>query len=455
MSNKISRWIGPALVAAWAVFFFALSSAEAQIKYSQKGFVLLDYKVGQNTSKFDRNFRKKESTDFGTQRFRLWNIWRLGEFAEAQWMFEGDSVFGVAGKFASPSVNPPRGDAVKIESGVLFLDVTVPGTDWHIRGGQQKFTVVLPDIQERQPSFKIYKAGGWIRPTLYFLPRQKTFGGGITNTQRNDDHIPGFWVDIRPMKGLFIQPHFFWENRNNQTKDVNGASAGKNDQQFARVGFASEYKAKSWYTNFLVGVNVGEQDSDVAGVKDRDIIAFATEFGFGYRWGINTLIFSYIHRSGQTPRNTGDLTGWTPIVSFFANKNKQSQLITTTFQHPAFDLEIGNQSGPNINRFAGWNIWGFRWERPLSKKLKLNLMYSHVRSDRLIDNDGDLKGESRYLGEAFDIVANYKVTKGLTFNGGWAWMIPGSGLDAPNGVGGSADTPCCIWTFFTSAILRF
>ena len=119
MSNKISRWIWPALVVALAVFFMAISSAEAQIKFSQRGFVMFDYKDGINTSQADRNFRKKESSDFSTTRFRIWNNWKLGEFANAEWMFEADTILGTSnGKAGSPFAGPLRGDRINLETGI-------------------------------------------------------------------------------------------------------------------------------------------------------------------------------------------------------------------------------------------------------------------------------------------------------------------------------------------------
>jgi len=186
MSSKISRWIGPALAVAWVVLFVAISSAEAQIKYSQKGFILMDYKVGGNISKADQDFSKNESIDLGSQRFRIWNYWKLGEFADAEWMWEIDSVLGVSGKFATPATNPLRGDAVKIETGIARLDVTIPTTDWHVRMGQQSFFTALPQFQERVPGIKIYKAGGWFRPTIFFIPEEKTFSRNVVTAQEND-----------------------------------------------------------------------------------------------------------------------------------------------------------------------------------------------------------------------------------------------------------------------------
>ena len=197
MSSKISRWIGSALVVAWVVLFVAISSAEAQIKFTQRGFVLMDYKVGQNTSQVYKNFRKKESSDFGTTRFRIWNNWKLGEFANAEWMFEADQVWGVRGDKAgtpqSRTATSLGGDIIDIETGIMHLDVTVPGTDWHVKGGAQSFFTVLPMFQERIAAIKIYKAGGRIRPTIFYIPEEKTLfkgGIGLTAEQANDNQVP-------------------------------------------------------------------------------------------------------------------------------------------------------------------------------------------------------------------------------------------------------------------------
>ncbi|MCZ6625469.1 MAG: hypothetical protein O7B35_14775 [Deltaproteobacteria bacterium] len=475
MSNKISRWLGPALVVALAVFFMAISSAEAQIKFSQRGFVMFDYKVGINTSQVDRNFRKKESSDFSTTRFRIWNNWRLGEFANAEWMWEVDTILGVQGpKAGSPaSGGGLRGDRINIETGIARLDVTIPTTDWHVRIGQQSFFSVLPMLQERIPGIKIYKAGGWIKPTIFYLPEEKTFSFPVTTTQRNDDQIVGAWIDMLPMKGLKFRPYFMWNNRQNEGA-VPGANGPltKNDFQRADFGFESEYKAKGWYVNYLVVGQVGEQDFDnrpSAGAiptDDRDIGAWASEFGVGYNWGVNTFSFNFLYRTGQSPRSSstdgggggsGHITGWSPIVGFFANKNRQSQLLTSINQHPGFDLEIADPSGPNNDRDAGWQVFGIWWKRPINKQWNFELGFSHIQSDKEIDTDGDFSGDSRVVGEAFDLLVNYKVTKGLTFHTGTAFLIPGDALDAPvvGSVGRSGDAVCCPWALFTSAILRF
>lgn len=461
MSNKIGRWIGPALVIALAVFFLAISSAEAQIKFTQRGFVLMDYKVGINTSQADRDFSKKESSDFATTRFRIWNNWKLGEFANAEWMFEADTVLGVAGpKAGSPAAGPLRGDRINIETGIARLDVTVPTTDWHVRIGQQSFFTVLPMFQERVPGIKIYKAGGKIRPTIFYIPEEKTLTGPVTGRQSNDDQIAGGWLDIRPMKGVKIQPFFMWNNRKNESL----GAAAENDFQRADFGFNSEYKAKGWYVNYLLVGQSGEQDFDSPTIKDRDISAWASEFGVGYNWGVNNFSFNFLYRSGQSPRSSttdgggsggGDITSWSPIVTFFANKNRMSQLLTTVNQHPAFDLEIADTTGPNNDRDAGWQIYGIWWKRPINKQLRFELGFSHIQSDKKIDTNGDFSGDSRVVGEAFDLIVQYKVTKGLTFNTGTAFLIAGDALDQPNGSGGSNDAVCCPWALFTSAILRF
>ncbi len=456
MSNKISRWIGPALVVAWVVLFVAISSAEAQIKFSQRGFVLMDYKVGQNTSEVEKdggspNFSKKESHDFGTTRFRVWNYWKLGEFADAEWMWEIDSVLGVSGKFATPATNPLRGDVVKIETGIARLDVTIPTTDWHVRMGQQSFFTVLPQFQERVPGIKIYKAGGWIKPTIFYIPEEKTLTGPVTGTQRNDDQIAGGWLDILPMKGVKIQPFFMWNNRKNESL----GTGTENDFQRADFGFNSEYKTKGWYVNYLLVGQSGEQDFDSPTIKDRDIGAWASEFGVGYNWGVNTFSLNFIHRSGQNARDSGDITVWQPIVTFFANKNRTSQLLTSVNQHPAFDLEIADTTGPNNSNKSGWTIFGLWWKRPINKQLNFELGFNHIQSAKKIDTDGDFSGDSRVVGEAFDLLIVHKVTKGLTFNTGAAFLIPGDGLDEPNGKGGSSDADCCPWALFASAILRF
>ena len=458
MSKKISRWIGPALVVASAVFFMGLSSAEAQIKYSQRGFVLMDYKVGINISKADRNFRKRESIDFGTQRFRIWNNWKLGEHANAEWMWEIDAFLGATaprlngtGNLGRDFTNPLRGDVVKIETGIARLDVTIPTTDWHVRMGQQSFFTVRPQFQERVPGIKIYKAGGWIRPTFFFIPEEKDLFRSVTRNQKNDDQIAGGWLDIRPMKGVFFQPYFLWNNRKNESL----GTATENDFQRADFGFQSEYKTKGWYVNYLVVGQAGEKDFDGT-TSDQDIRAWASEFGAGYNWGVNTFSVMFLYRSGQGPRGGGgDITGWSPIVTFFANKNRQSQLLTSVNQHPSFDLEIAGTQGPQNDRDAGWQVWGIWWKRPINKQVNFELGFNHIQSDKEIDTDGDFSGDSRQVGQAFDLLVNYKVTKGLTFHTGTAFLIPGSGLDAPNGSGGDSDAVCCPWAFFASAILRF
>jgi len=476
MSSKISRWIGPALAVAWVVLFVAISSAEAQIKFTQRGFVLMDYKVGINTSQADRDFSKKESSDFGTTRFRIWNNWKLGEFANAEWMFEADTVLGVAGpKAGSPAAGPLRGDRINLETGIARLDITVPTTDWHVRIGQQSFFTVLPMFQERVPGIKIYKAGGKIKPTIFFIPEEKTFANPGVKDQINDDQIAGGWLDILPMKGVKIQPFFMWQNQQNESPDPTTTdvgpftidlatgtfvpastttTSGKFDFQRASFGFNSEYKTKGWYVNYLVVGQAGEKDFDGT-TKDRDISAWATEFGAGYNWGVNTFSLNFIHRSGQNARDSGDITVWQPIVTFFANKNRTSQLLTTVNQHPAFDLEIADTTGPNNSNKSGWTIFGLWWKRPINKQTLIELGYTHIRSAKEIDTDGDKRGDSRHVGDAFDLLLNYKVTKGLTFYTGTAFMIPGDGLDAPNGSGGSSDAVCCPWQLFTSAILRF
>jgi len=454
MSSKINRWIGPALAVAWVVLFVAISSAEAQIKYSQKGFVLMDYKVGQNVSKADKDFSKKESLDFGTQRFRIWNYWKLGEFADAEWMWEIDSVLGVSGKFATPASNPLRGDAVKIETGIARLDVTIPTTDWHVRMGQQSFFTALPQFQERVPGIKIYKAGGWFRPTIFFIPEEKTFASNVVTAQDNDDQIVGAWINISPTKGLKFQPYFMWNNRKNESL----GTATEFDFQRADFGFTSEYKAKGWYVNYLVVGQSGEQDFDGT-TKDRDIKSWAMEFGAGYDVGVNNFSFNFLYRRGQNARNTGDITGWSPIVTFFANKNRMSQLLTSVNQHPTHDLEIGGTTGPQNDSDAGWRVWGLWWKRPFNKQTRFELGFSVIQSDKLMDNDAfgaiQTAGDDRHVGEAFDLIIVHKVTKGLTFNTGAAFLIPGDGLDEPNGSGGSSDADCCPFALFASAILRF
>jgi len=458
MSSKISRWIGPALAVAWVVLFVAISSAEAQIKYSQKGYILMDYKVGGNISKADKDFSKNESLDFGTQRFRIWNYWKLGEFADAEWMWEIDAILGVIGDSAgrSAQTNPLRGDVVKIETGIARLDVTIPTTDWHVRMGQQSFFTVLPQFQERVPGIKIYKAGGWIRPTIFFIPREKTFASNIVKDQFNDDQIVGAWANISPMKGVKLQPYFLWTNR----KHVALNAATENDFQRADFGFVSEYKAKGWYVNYLVVGQSGEQDFDDPTIKDRDIGAWAMEFGAGYDVGVNNFSFNFLYRRGQNARNTGNLTGWKPIVTFFANKNRMSQLLTSVNQHPTHDLEIGGTTGPQNDSDAGWRVWGLWWKRPFNKQTRFELGFSVIQSDKKMDNDaaiggGQEAGDDRHVGEAFDLLIVHKVTKGLTFNTGAAFLIPGDGLDEPNGSGGSSDADCCPWALFASAILRF
>jgi len=283
-------------------------------------------------------------------------------------------------------------------------------------------------------------------------------------TLKNDDQIAGVWLDTVPMKGLKFQPYFFWNNRQNESPTL----VTKNDFTRADFGFTSEYKAKGWYVNYLVVGQVGEIDFDntTGGVAtdDRDIGAWASEFGVGYNWGVNTFSFNFLHRSGQSPRSSstdgggggsGDITGWSPIVTFFANKNRQSQLLTSINQHPGNDLEIADTTGPNNDSDAGWQVWGIWWKRPINKQWNFELGYSHIQSDKKIDTDGDFSGDSRVVGEAFDLLVNYKITKGLTFHTGTAFLIPGDGLDAPAGAGRSGDAVCCPWMLFTSAILRF
>ena len=455
MSSKISRWIGSALVVAWVVLFVAISSAEAQIKYSQKGYILMDYKVGGNISKADKDFSKNESIDFGTQRFRIWNYWKLGEFADAEWMWEIDSVLGVSGKFATPATKPLRGDVVKIETGIARLDVTIPTTDWHVRMGQQSFFTALPQFQERVPGIKIYKAGGWFRPTIFFIPEEKTFASNVVTAQDNDDQIVGAWINISPMKGVKLQPYFMWNNRKNESL----GTGTENDFQRADFGFTSEYKAKGWYVNYLVVGQSGEQDFDDPTKKDRDIKSWAMEFGAGYDVGVNNFSFNFLYRKGQNARNTGDLTGWKPIVTFFANKNRMSQLLTSVNQHPTHDLEIGGTTGPQNDSDAGWRVWGLWWKRPFNKQTRFELGFSVIQSDKKMDNDkfggAQTAGDDRHVGEAFDLLIVHKVTKGLTFNTGAAFLIPGDGLDQPNGRGGSSDADCCPFALFASAILRF
>jgi len=458
MSSKISRWIGSALVVAWVVLFVAISSAEAQIKYSQKGFVLMDYKVGGNISRDDKDFSKNESIDFGTQRFRIWNYWKLGEFANAEWMWEIDAILGVIGDSAGrrAQTNPLRGDVVKIETGIARLDVTIPTTDWHVRMGQQSFFTVLPQFQERVPGIKIYKAGGWIRPTIFFIPREKTLGSNVVKDQINDDQIVGAWLNTTPMKGLKFQPYFLWTNR----KHVSLGTATENDFQRADFGFVSEYKAKGWYVNYLVVGQSGEQDFDDPTIKDRDIGAWAMEFGSGFDVGVNNFSFNFLYRRGQNSRNTGDITGWRPIVTFFANKNRMSQLLTSVNQHPTHDLEIATATGFANDPDAGIRSWGLWWKRPFNKQTRFELGFSVLQSDKKMDNDavttgGQEAGDDRHVGEAFDLLIVHKVTKGLTFNTGAAFLIPGDGLDEPNGTGGSSDADCCPWALFASAILRF
>jgi hypothetical protein len=481
-------------VVAWAVLFVAISSAEATEKffskgnfsYSQKGYFMMDYKVGQNLSRFENDgtrgdFSKKESTDLGTQRFRVWNYWKLGEFANAEWMWEIDSVLGNIGPGAgrSAQTNPLTGDVVKIETGIARLDVTIPTTDWHIRMGQQSFFTVLPMFQERVPGIKIYKAGGWIKPTIFFIPEEKTLSGVITTSQENDDQIVGAWLDIAPMKGLKFQPYFLWNNRSNENpttitvtdvpivpgvgiidtlaSTITTDASGKNDFQRADFGFTSEYKTKDWYVNYLVVGQVGKVKFDSDSGNDRDIGAWATEMGAGYNWGVNTFSIMHLYRSGTGPRNGGGkISGWTPIVTFFANKNRQSQMITTVEQHPTHDIEIAaGATGPNNDSDAGWQIFGVWWKRPVNKQLSFELGFNHIQTAKKIDTDGDFSGDSRVMGEAFDLILRYKVTKGLTFYGGNTVIIPGKGMDQPNGSGGSDDAPCCPWQLFASAILRF
>jgi len=464
MSKKIGRWFGLALAVAWIVLFVAVSSGEAQIKYNQRGYFGMDYKVGINVSKAvsDRDFRTKETVDFGLIRGRLWNDWRLGESARVTWMFEADILYGVicaGGRKAESacaftSANNFRGDIVNIETGELYLDVTVPGTDWHVQGGQVPFIQILPVWQDRTTGIKIFKAGGWIRPTFLYVPDDKTRSGLVTANQADDNHVFATWFDVRPTKEVFVKPYFFWQNRKN---DGGGTEF---DQQNAFLGFQSEWKGKRWFVNYLQAFSFGERDFDSPAISDRDIFAWANELGIGYRWGVNLLRTSYIHRSGQNPQNTGKLTAWSPIVTFFQQKNRVTQLLSSSFQNPAFDLEIAGVTGPNSDFDAGFNIWSFWWERPINKKTDIYVGYSHLRTDKRTDTNGNGRSDnSRHVGDAFDLMATYKVAKGLRFSAGTAMMIPGDALDS--GASGtpalprSANAPCCIWTAFVSALLRF
>lgn len=487
----MGKWL--ASFAALVGLAFLTAPSFAQIKYSQRGFFLVDYKVGTNASKGDRDFRRDESIDFGTIRGRFWNDFRFGEWARATWMFEGDLRLGiVGGKTGSGQVNTdpfdPRGDIVNIETGELFLDVKVPFTDFRFRGGQLPFFTILPVLQDRTPGFHLYRDAGWIRPNVFFEPLKKTSRGAVADFQGGDDHAAGAWIDILPAQAIKVRPFYFFRSFNNESfTDPNDGTTRLFDEDLFWLGLDTDYTSPNWFGTYLVTLNWGEREYDLqaAGIRtDQTHFGWESQFQAGYRWGANSLSFNYMFRSGNKPRHSsfirgavdrglpsgvtgpatitgttrpilsGKTTNFERIVTFFANKVEVSQLLTTKFQHPAFDLEISDHGGPANQTDAGWNSWALWYERKLTQMTNLELGFSVITTDRKTDNDGDLKGDSRHVGEAFDIIFRYLPAKGLSFNTGTAWLIPGNALDRPKPTGGSRDAQF-VWTYFISTIWTF
>ncbi len=445
----MNRWLA-VTVAVVGLFFLAASTTSAQIKYSQRGFFLMDYKSAANVSRNEspKDFSETEWNDFSTFRGRFWNTFSLGKSVFATWTFETDIQFGkISGGGSKSSDNSAfssamssRGDRVNIETAELFLDMAIPHTDYRIRGGQIPMTVVLPVYQERTTGFKLYRAAGKIRPTIIWIPAEKVLGA-----QGQDDNIFGAWVDFRPVKGLFIRPYWWGVFRN---------QIGTEDRENLYYGFNARYKTKGWYTHLNFAWLTGERDF-MAPTPDRDISAVSADGAFSIVRGPHTYSLVLLYRGGDDPRTLAgqDIHAFNSIATFFANGSRITQIVSSSFQHPSLDLEISTFGGPNNDTNAGWFLAMLRWDWKATKKALLSFAYTHVRSQRSIQTDGTRGGDSTHIGEAFDVWLAYKLNRNLSVNAGTAFMFSGDALDFWDGSRTrDADN---VWNGFVSAIFRF
>lgn len=470
----MNRWL-VGTVAVVGLLFLA-AHASAQVKLSQRGWFNMQYMSGFNTSREPApgvdntcedptNYSRSEWCDIASSRGRVWNTFTLGKDVFATWMFEADLTFGVIGSKASSvtsftSDKSSRGDIINIETGELFLDMRIPHTDFRLRGGQLPGIFIMPVFQDRTTGFQLYRSAGKARPNILFVRTDEKNPGGLNAGELgDDDHAIAAWVDIRPIKGLFLRPYWtgWFQNR------ISFGPVLK-DQSRNWFGFNVSYRAKGWF-GLLNFASVTGEEKDQTGPgpprPDQDISAWSGEAAIGVRRGSHTVSFMTMYRTGDDPdENRGDdIHQYSAFNCFFCTSTLVSQIVSMSarYGNPR-DMDISQLDGVFGNTTAGWYIAQLLWEYKATKKATVRFGLSHLRHARSVntdDADGLDNGDDTHIGEALDFWLHYSLNRNLTFNAGTAYLIAGDALDFWDSDASRTRDSKNVWNGTLSVIYRF
>mgnify|MGYP005848478645 CR=1 FL=1 len=329
-----------------------------------------------------------------------------------------------------------------------------------------------------------------MRPNFLYIPVAKARLAPTIQARPRGRDADAFaiWVDVTRIKNLRVTPYWFSLFRNKF--QGNPAFPGVpvvpplRDVEMHWFGFTSEYRAKRWFANLLFSWLTGDiefRSEAIPGGPDlaapalqgrtKDISAFAAEAAFGVTLSPFRVSVGGIFRTGDDQRrrlltNARDSHQFRSLVTFFGNVNEVSQLVTTAFQHPAQELEVfagpgdpatgGLVFGTQNDAFAGVGVAWLKGEWNITKRTRLVGMYSHLRTHRSIDTNGDGRGDNSDVGEAIDAWVNHTIVPRLTVNFGGTYLFAGSALDAPDPVvPGASRRANDIWSLWASVIWAF